>query len=98
GNSALHIAASRASLGVTRIIIQAGADLNALNHKGKPPLSLAAENGQEAVVSLLLTRNGVDRDSKDNAGRTPLSLAAENGQEGVVKLLLVKNGIDPDSK
>lgn len=60
------------------------------------PLSLAAANGCEAVVKLLLWA-GVDPESKGKLIRTPLSLAAENGSEAVVKLLL-KAGASMESK
>jgi ankyrin repeat protein len=60
------------------------------------PLSLAAANGCEAVVKLLLWA-GVDPESKGRLIRTPLSLAAENGSEAVVKLLL-KAGASMESK
>jgi ankyrin repeat protein len=60
------------------------------------PLSLAAANGCEAVVRLLLWA-GVDPESKGRLVRTPLSLAAENGSEAVVKLLL-KAGAIMESK
>jgi ankyrin repeat protein len=54
---------------------------------GWTPLALAAGNGHEAEVKLLIARDGVDPGSKSNSGRTPLSLAAEKGHEAVVKLL-----------
>ena len=57
------------------------------NEYGQTPLSLAAENGREAVVKLLVGRDDVKADSKDDGGRTSLSWAAENGHEAVVKLL-----------
>ena len=50
---------------------------------GQTPLSLAAENGYEGVVKLLLEK-AADIDSKDtNDGRTPLWWAAGNGHEAV---------------
>lgn len=65
----------------------------------EPPLSWAAENGNEVVVvKLLLAKDGVDPDFKDEQNRTPLSWAARNGYEAVVSLLLAKAGVDPDSK
>jgi ankyrin repeat protein len=51
---------------------------------------LAAENGHEAVIKLLLEKNA-DLESKDKNGQTPLLLAAENGHKAVIKLLLEKN-------
>ena len=56
----------------------------------------AAEEGQEAVVRLLLEK-GAELDSKDGSGRTPLWWAAVRGHEAVMRLLLEK-GAELDSK
>jgi ankyrin repeat domain-containing protein 50 len=61
-------------------------------------LNWATENGNEAVVKLLLETSKVDVDSKDQYGQTPLSLAARNGNEAAVKLLLETGKVDVDSK
>ncbi|KAE8417808.1 hypothetical protein BDV36DRAFT_283421 [Aspergillus pseudocaelatus] len=67
-------------------------------HKSITSLSLAAENGHEAIVRLLLEK-GADLECKDSKyGQTPLSLAAENGHEVVVKLLLGIGKAKPDVK
>jgi len=51
---------------------------------------LAAENGHEAVVKLLLDIGKVNTDSKNKYKQTPLSLAIEKRHETIVKLLLKK--------
>jgi ankyrin repeat protein len=52
---------------------------------------LAAENGYETIVKLLLER-GADPKSKDKIyGQTPIIWAAENGHETIIKLLLEKS-------
>jgi ankyrin repeat protein len=50
---------------------------------------MAASNGHEAVVKLLLEK-GADMERKSSNGRTPLWWAAEGGHEAVMKLLLEK--------
>ncbi|KAF1968539.1 ankyrin [Bimuria novae-zelandiae CBS 107.79] len=54
---------------------------------GLTPLSRAAQNGNEAVVKLLLDK-GADLELKDKYGRTPLLWAVAKGHKAVVKLLL----------
>jgi ankyrin repeat protein len=49
----------------------------------------AAQEGQEAVVKLLLEK-GAELETKDVNDQTPLSLATERGHEAVVELLLKK--------
>jgi ankyrin repeat protein len=51
---------------------------------------LAAWNGHEAVVKVLLEKNA-NVETISVSGRTPLSLAALDGHEAVVKVLLEKN-------
>lgn len=50
-------------------------------------MSYAAQEGQEAVAELLLTR-GAAVDSKNNIGQTPLTFAARFGHKAVVELPL----------
>jgi ankyrin repeat protein/nucleoside phosphorylase len=74
--------------------------LDSKDKHGQTLLSWAAENGNEAIVQLLLATGQVDPDSKDYNyhGRTPLSWAAGKGNEAIIKLLLATGQVDPDSK
>ncbi|RYP39454.1 hypothetical protein DL767_002188 [Monosporascus sp. MG133] len=83
---------------VFELLYENRANLNTADGDGRTPLSLAAMNGHEAIVKLLLEAEKVDVDWKDNCHQTPLSLAAMNGHEAVVKLLLKTEKVDADSK
>jgi ankyrin repeat protein len=48
---------------------------------------VAAENGYQAAVKLLLETGKADVEARDKFGQTPLSCAAENGYKAVVKRL-----------
>jgi hypothetical protein len=61
-------------------------------------LRLAAFNGHETIVRLLLAVDNIDVNSQDSVSRMPLSWAAENGYEAVRQLLLARGKADVKSK
>jgi ankyrin repeat protein len=85
---------------VVKLLLGTGkVDLEARHTQyGQTPLSLACQNGHEAVVKLLLGTGKVDLNAKDTQyGQTPLYLACQNGHEAVVKLLLGTGKVDVDA-
>ena len=71
-------------------LIRAGADVKASNRYGVRPLSLAAENGNTAILGRLLDA-GSDPNTTMPEGETVLMTAARGGNADAVKLLLVRH-------
>jgi ankyrin repeat protein len=73
-------------------------DANLKNKDGRLLLSLAVQNGCEAVAKLLLDTGKVDAALEDNDGRTPLSWVAQNRHVALVKMLLDTGRANPESE
>ncbi|MFT5442042.1 MAG: ankyrin repeat protein [Myxococcota bacterium] len=83
-------AAGMHNVEVVRLLVEAGADVNAVNKKnGFTPLYQSVRSGPEMVKFLLDkgAKNGVS----DNQGITPLDKAKESGDEEAIKLLSAPN-------
>jgi ankyrin repeat protein len=94
--SPLHIAAARGSVEITKLLLDAGADIEALgvgSLKKAHPLHIAARVNGVAIATLLVKR-GAKVDSRDAQDRTPLFVAASSGQAEVADFLL-QAGADP---
>ena len=85
-------AAQQGHLEVVRLLLEAGADMNAANTDGTTALFVAAEWGYLEVVRLLIEAEA-DMNAKDAHGDTALLVAAMRGHLEVVRLLL-KAGAD----
>ena len=69
-----------------KLLVDAGADVNAPGFKGMTPLLWAAKNGQTGTTRLLI-ESGADTHAADERGQTALSIALENGYEEIASLL-----------
>lgn len=85
--TALHSAvADGGHPGIARMLVRAGADVNARQRHGWTPLHGAADSGDRETVELLLA-NGADPDATHQEGKTALDLAREKGHTDVVSIL-----------
>jgi uncharacterized protein len=96
GTTALHRAVHRNDLKAADTLIRSGADVNAVNRYGVPPLSLAATNGNATMLELLL-KAGANPDATQSEGETALMTAARTGIPAAVKTLLA-HGADVNAK
>jgi len=109
GNTALHKAMTwlphlkdKNILAVAKILVENGADTNAVNNYGETPIFLAASEGFYDVV-VLLHENGARLNVADNGGFNPLHDIAKRlpGRPSNFKLIIEQDGkeveiTDPD--
>ncbi len=79
-----------------QIVLDAGADPEATDERGRTPLHWAARLGMVDSARLLLAR-GADPDARDHRGRTPLHDACAAGEGGIIDLLIA-TGADIDAR
>jgi hypothetical protein len=86
-NEALHAALALSKDGdVTRLLIERGADVNAVQTAGYRPLHQAAVAGREDLVRMLLNA-GAEKTARCDRGKTPAEYARERGHAAVAELL-----------
>lgn len=97
GLSPLHLAVLRGHKGLARMLLDAGADINAMDIKsGQSPLMHAVESNNTDMVHFLI-ESGCDVNSQSYSGNTALHSACGRGQVDTVRLLL-KSGSDSSLK
>jgi uncharacterized protein len=86
-NQALHAAlAISKEAGIVRLLIERGADVNAVQTAGYRPLHQAAVTGREDLVRILLDA-GADKTARCDRGKTPADYARERGFDAVAEML-----------
>lgn len=84
-------AAERGELGIVRLLLERGANINATGCWQQTALHWAAEGGHEEMVAFLLSQ-GAQTSGSNDFGLTPLLWACLRGHLGVLRLLLQHNG------
>jgi ankyrin repeat protein len=93
----LHFAVQGNRADLVEMVLEVGADPNALDSDGDSPLTWAVLAGLEEMWTLLLN-HGVEVDLPNLYGRTPLhQVARETGNEGAARALL-EHGANPDAQ
>jgi ankyrin repeat protein len=85
-NQPLHAAAAGRHIEVCRVLLAAGADVNATQHGGYTPLHEAAQHGDVEMVELFLSA-GADPTVSVTDGGTPADLAEAAGHPDVAHRL-----------
>ena len=86
--TALHVAVSEGNSEIAGILIDHGADVEAVSEQqGSHALHLAAQFGDAAMLALLLD-SGAEIEARDGYQRTPLYRGSAGGNADVVRLLL----------
>jgi ankyrin repeat protein len=83
---ALHSAASARNVEAARLLVERGAPMNARQQGGWVPIHAAAQNGDRAMVELLLG-HGADAALANDAGKTAAEVAREKGHAEIAALL-----------
>jgi uncharacterized protein len=86
GVTALHAALAGPTPEIARSLIEAGAEVNAVQQDGVTPLQEAAANGNLELVQLLLER-GANPSTRDAKQRTAADFARARGHAEIVAFL-----------
>lgn len=93
----MHAAMGNPSLEMLRLLVDRGAEVNAVANNGMTPLMLAARHNAPEAAAILVAA-GAKVDAKDNNGRTPLMHAAEANQDPAMVGQLLEAEADPGDK
>uniref|UniRef100_A0A8C8B2K7 Uncharacterized protein n=1 Tax=Otus sunia TaxID=257818 RepID=A0A8C8B2K7_9STRI len=92
----LHVAALHNQGALVGLLVNAGAQINAVTKELVTPLHIASQRGNTDVAQQLL-HHKADVNVKDKQSKSPLHFAAERGDKTMVEILLNANA-DPNAQ
>jgi ankyrin repeat protein len=93
GRTALRCAANAGKLSIVQVLVQHGADVNTVDHKGRTPLCGACLY-QHASVAAFLLEAGADVHAVDQYGASVLMAAAQSESSVTLLQLLLDHGVE----
>lgn len=97
GQTALHHAVLRVNMSIVRLLVDRGADVEAVANDGARPLWMAASLGKDHVASYLLNCDANIESFNSIRGTTALFESVKHGDVTVAQVLL-ENGADVDAR
>jgi len=92
----IHAAVKNEIPELVKLLLQSGANINAINNYGKTPLHIATENSNLKILQLLI-KNGADINITDNYGKTAYNIAKDKINQKPAEFL-IKSGAKNNSK
>ena len=92
GSTPLHLAATNPDVTAVKVLLAAGADVNAKDMDGHTPLHMAAYTNRIEAAKVLLEA-GADVNAESSGGRTPLAMARKSRADelaGIISLWVLK--------
>ena len=97
GNHALHIASRRSNIVTVQLLVDCGADTNAVNKHGQTPLHTAADGWRDCPeLCEILLKHGAEINAVGEDGNQPLHVACTESCTKTVKVM-VSHGADMDT-
>ena len=96
GITLLHAAAVEGEIDIAQLLLDHGADINAVGESQEMPLHLAVKQGHSEIAEFLLQK-GADPNARNENLQTPLHLAVKNNNPDMIEILL-KHHADPNAK
>ena len=88
GQTPIHFAVFHNAVGVAKVLLANGADVNAINLSGSTPLHTAALQNGRIDIAVVLLANGAKVNAKNNYGGTPLHNTAFLNAHNIAELLI----------